>query len=120
MREIKFRAWDRDKKQWIYHFNVRPLGLVVNLAGDEYLNCELVQFTGLKDKNGREIYEGDVVFHSSDNWEVAYVGESFGVTRAAFMLNTWNAMGMHTFKGMPETDMEVIGDIYSTPELLAS
>lgn len=71
MRELKFRAWDKVKRQWIeggYGFHI--LG-EANLHGGlfsdypvlELNNIEITQFTGIVDRNGREVYEGDVVKH---------------------------------------------------------
>ena len=62
MRDIKFRAWDKKFKKMVGlkgvqdFFSIRSDGLPSN---DNY---ELMQYTGLKDKNGKEIYEGDIVF----------------------------------------------------------
>ena len=66
MREIKFRAWDKK------HSRMTPiiaLGLLSKEAvGDSCTlkfnkDCELLQYTGLKDKDGKEIYDGDIVTH---------------------------------------------------------
>lgn len=58
MRPIKFRAWDKDRKRMFLPDWSLDNGILKILS-----NWEIMQFTGLLDKNGREIYEGDVIEH---------------------------------------------------------
>jgi len=60
MREIKFRAWDKNKKEMTLNDSFYELQKW-NRTEKELEDYEIMQYTGLKDKNGREIYEGDVV-----------------------------------------------------------
>lgn len=61
MREIKFRIWDINARKWLKSFNIDLLDIPkFNLA-------EVNQYTGLKDKNNKEIYEGDILLSSNEN-----------------------------------------------------
>ena len=131
MREIKFRAWDPKEKEMV---QVRaPMVLemyddawCVVEYGDEhdcYLNllaskCGdiLMQYTGLKDKNGVEIYEGDVVRDHVGTGTVKYSNENAGF-RVSYGDGKAKWFYDYTLKGERES-IEVIGNMYKNPELL--
>ncbi|MEO9623817.1 MULTISPECIES: YopX family protein [Alphaproteobacteria] len=87
--------------------------LVKNESLQEMLNggMTLMQYTGLKDKNGKEIYEGDIV---SAGGEIATV-EYMRIKEAKFEAS---ADGAGDLLGFTETDIDIIGNIYENPELL--
>ena len=109
-REIKFRAWDTVSRQWATPLiNTQKRTLFVIPDAD----CVLMQFTGLCDKNGKEIYEGDIV--------VGVHGLRGDVQFCA--LDSLSRFGVkwHTKNMVWNSDMlgvEVIGNIYENPELL--
>lgn len=111
MREIKFRAYDKffkrmDNVQVVDFFERRAI-LGNGERRDIDLDLELMQFTGLKDKNGKEIYEGDIIGGGVSNFEVKY-DEHYGAYMCEF----------NFLKHMINIGFKVIGNIYENPELL--
>ena len=114
-REIKFRAWDGtsmrgiDKNDW---FSIRSDGfLSISIPSD--FEPVLMQYTGLKDKNSTEIYEGDII-----KWRSEYNPEHGEHTDSVvFETGFWN-LTPWIFELYATVDREVIGNIYQHPELL--
>jgi len=133
-RTIKFRAWDKKQKQMVGHVisNVDPY-LTLDLDGclrdrklfdysNQYI---LMQYTGLKDKNEEEIYEGDIVeFHAHVRSEwTDYYGKGKIVYRPdgmTFVIDTRNEGDwlVEDTTHYDEPCIEVISNIYENPELL--
>jgi len=114
-REIKFRAWDIDNKVMFYPFQIQFKKTGVSVRNDKLhlLNCELMQFTGLLDINGLEIYEGDIL-QSCEPDIVCVV--SYNNEWAKFQaINKKGDVGIDTTKWWAR---EIIGNIYQNPELL--
>jgi uncharacterized phage protein (TIGR01671 family) len=123
MREIKFRAWDGknmfDVGQITFNDGVWTLSEGRGISIKYQPHITLMQFTGLKDKNGNEIYEGDILGRTTDNNFVFVVdflnGEFSGVTEPGrnYRLRLREAM---TLERSPY--VQIIGNIYENHELL--
>jgi uncharacterized phage protein (TIGR01671 family) len=131
MREIKFRAFGEDGKM---HYNILPNGntymKLLKVTGTDCAEYELsdardsMQFIGLTDRHGKEIYEGDIVKGFSGNGVVEWFDnlnwDSGGSLHSGFYCKEWfeykdpGCMSYHD--GF--NDCEVIGNIYSDPHLL--
>lgn len=132
-REIKFRIWDVENKEML---KVQELDFEPTFYGgriairpdqyNDYFDTEdmiLMQYTGLHDKNGKEIYEGDIVRCKK------YIGGNFVdyCIEKGFVEFKDGEFGLHRKQGYYQSlkkfleydyELEVIGNIYDNPELL--
>ena len=152
MREIKFRAWDKKDKVMREVCGIESLKIsnhenrtktIVRMQCSYYEDqkkiilsdfaenidrIELMQYTGLKDKNGKEIYEGDIIGDIEDwsiviwcdkciGWQLAWY--DIDIDKKTCHMCDGNFDITETFENnIADNDEEVIGNIYETPELL--
>lgn len=123
MREIKFRVWDTKSESMEHEIAIGKgygedsyilfLGIGETFIIDEDI-VKVMQYTGLKDKNGIEIYEGDIIKTSEGVFVVEYLNSAFGLVKPSgdfyeYICNLC-IMGGKVF--------EIIGNKYENPELL--
>lgn len=126
MRDIEFRGKQTDNGEWVYGVPTKDgrgeMVMVENIFECEEYNCRganclyvdentVGQYTGLKDKNGTKIFEGDIVLLKGDEepYQVAFDESCFQVYGNSIC---------YVMDNFYDHDIEVIGNIYDNPELL--
>jgi hypothetical protein len=112
MREFKFRFWDKSEKRWSEGvFDHLQIGSVFEFNENVKEGYEIQQYTGIKDKNGKEIYEGDILSYRDEPQQLTVV--------------RWTEESMDNHPGWVITDWwtqggpcEIVGNIFENPELL--
>jgi len=101
--EIKLRAWDKEANSWLeaVTLTLHMSGCLINLPP----NIELTEWTGLQDKHGKDIFEGDIVRHSNG-------------TETSLIEDIHAFCGECGIYGDNPRDVEIIGNVYEQPELL--
>ena len=125
MREFKFRAWSEETKTMYYSHRPNgtdnPLWSYDAVFRSHNPKTHIMQYTGLKDKNGEEIYEGDIVimwYDLIERWsapllvtfDVLVIEDDFGAT--------WEPMCWRVGDSELSGICEIVGNIHENPELL--
>lgn len=124
-REIKFRAWHKDLKKmfkigqitlekgtWNFEPNDRDF---IGMSIPFQPSFVLMQYTGLHDKNGKEIYEGDIVGDSEIKWTVKWNKHRMGFCLYPTTKQLYDEMPINVENKL---SFKIIGNIYDNPELL--
>jgi uncharacterized phage protein (TIGR01671 family) len=127
MRNIKFRAWDKDNKKiydWKHIYNIYrrvddSIGVTIALdngASFKLINVKLLLYADSKDKNGKEIYEGDIVRANIYIDDHIYLKVYYH--NGCFIIDYKDSEADYFCVGDFYGSLEVVGNIYENPGLL--
>jgi len=113
MREIKFRFWN--KKHGGMDCHALDAMFDCECGGFDQTKYSIMQFTGLKDKTGKEIYEGDILHDCEVEHGADYIVKFEPAFFAGYDTNTKRKMYLHGFRFCK---CIIIGNVYENPELI--
>jgi len=126
MREIKFRVWDGEAMDYNPRAWCEDINECLAYPNDE--NAFVMQYTGLKDKNGKEIYEGDIISITEVDEDSCFGSENTDVVEVKWIneIAQWRAVfqsgrrtELHLSVSLPTViDCTVIGNIYEHSNLI--
>lgn len=133
MREIKFRAWNEVQEKMLNWYDFLDTNIKNTFVAPESTGLILMQYTGLKDDNEKEIYEGDILLIDAYTYTNPVFSEEY-LVQYNEVLGMWQLINLENykkdkkdkedfmtfedFKGWYRLDIAVIGNVYDNPELL--
>ena len=137
MREILFRGKRTDNGEWVYgyytkaryYLNDKEMHVIFAPDGEAFPRCEfsdyeevdpetVCQYTGLTDKNGRKIFEGDIVEGNSEYFTFTHPYGKVVYDGGQYLISFDDVLEDIECLGAWANDVEIIGNIYDNPELL--
>jgi uncharacterized phage protein (TIGR01671 family) len=149
-REIKFRAWNTEMNHMVFpslefgreiwpctykriiksetNENGDTVQLILEMVSVDHIlqspEFEVMQFTGLLDKSGKEIYEGDIVFNHAEEGRsnsntIIWDNDRYVIEQLSAQDDEIDGIGIYLELYLYNEDIEVIGNIYENPELLS-
>ena len=116
-KKIKFRVWDVDAKLWRNFLYVDVV--TGNVSGNDKTEYIITQYTGLVDKNGKDIYEGDIVGYQTyyTRYKTVYVYDVVCMRPPTLWLKN-EEFGYKGERLIQPCETTVVGNIYENPEML--
>ncbi len=118
MRELKFRAWDKEVEKMMHNVSFKFNQYGVYVESRDYIGnfkrerIDLMQFSGLKDSNGEEIYEGDILEWTEDGISFQHGTVKWSDVNCGFVVTYGEDLAW--FVTAPPRPMKIVGNIHET------